>query len=319
MCNAPDDLEFWINLSDLVIRYGASAEECLNLHDKYGNLLFIPSTYPSIPFPALETLCKYLIRIGSDIEARNKKSQTPLLHAAYSFREGSINWLPILRANGADLTAQDAGGRGGFHQMFLGYVELMEEGIITDFFYAYEDFEAKANILLDAGCNPFKHDLEGHIPSCYAWNNEILGLWQSILGKWVAREGVSEQCTCPFGGLYESVDMRKQYRDLEGESSEGSGLSEREEEDIFETEETERCSQGEDLEHNEVIWEDDDGNKEPGNSEGTRGGSGQSLGSGWGVEGDEMLEDQESLEEEAELGDDESEQDEEKEKMGKLT
>ncbi|MCJ1251270.1 hypothetical protein MMC30_008501 [Trapelia coarctata] len=114
---APDDLEFWIDLSDLVIRYGASAEECVNLLD-YGNLLFLPSQYQSIPFAGLWTLYKYLIRIGSDIEARNKKGQTPLLYTAYSHWESSIDWLSILLANDADLTAQDNGGRGGFHQMF---------------------------------------------------------------------------------------------------------------------------------------------------------------------------------------------------------
>ncbi|MCJ1251271.1 hypothetical protein MMC30_008502 [Trapelia coarctata] len=166
-------------------------------------------------------------------------------------------------------------------------------------------------MFLDAGCNPFKQDLKGHIPSCYAWDSKISWLWQSILGKWVARGGVNEQHTCPCGGLYELddmreqhhcscgrlhewVDMREQYQGSEGESTEGSGLSEREEEQILATEETERCSPGEDLEHNEMIWEDDDGN-----SEGTGGGSGQSLGSGWGVEGDENLEEQESFEEEA--------------------
>ena len=239
-------------MSDLVIRHGASAEECVNLTPVDGNLLFCPAAYTDIILPDLKTLCKYLIRIGSDIEARNEETQTPALYAAYSYWESAVDWLPTLLENGADLTAQDAEGRAGFHQMFLGYKELMEMGCLSECPYYYKDFKAKANILLDAGCNPFKPDLEGHTPSCYAWDNEILGLWENILGEWIAGGRISASYTCPCGGVYELADMWEQSSD----ESEGSGYLSGEEENS-ETEGTERYSQGVGLEEIVEMAEDD--------------------------------------------------------------
>lgn len=203
-----DAVEVAIKLSDLLIQHGACVEELQSY--EWGNLLFNPNIELQRPFEtshALERLCKYLISINSDIEGRNKASQTPLLYSAYSCYPGSVNWLRSLIANGADLTARDAEGRGPFHELFVGFVDINRLYGTPGLVIIYRVFEEKANILLDAGCDPLQRDLRGHLPACFGYDKHIHALWQSVLRKKTGREVTSGECFCECGGLYELADI----------------------------------------------------------------------------------------------------------------
>ena len=209
-----DAVEVLIRLSDLLIQHSASIEE--DQFPNGGNLLFTPLlalSHVHISFHALERLCTYIISIGFDIEGRNKASQTPLLHAAHSSFQVSVDWLRILIANGADLSAQDAEGRGPFHQLFVGYVDVIPYYNALTMVERYRVFEARANILLDAGCDPLQRDLEGHLPACFGCDRHMQHLWQSVLRKGIGREVTSRECFCKCGGLYELADFKTAPRE----------------------------------------------------------------------------------------------------------
>ena len=229
------DVESWIKLSDLVIEHGTSPEDCQNFNGKLGNLLFYPVTFDQhcMPSRTLEKLFRYLIGIGSDIEARNNMGDTPLLYATQSLSKTSVRWIRVLIASGADLTANDNKGLGVFHRLFGGTVRAENQAdgksILYKFPNMYKDFKAKAYILLNAGCDPFQPDLEGHMPACYARDISMLALWQSILELWMAREGSEEQHTCECGGLFPLVDLLGSFRDELYEGGSMGHLSQSEE------------------------------------------------------------------------------------------
>lgn len=203
-----DAMEVLIKLSGLLIQHGACVEELQGY--VWGNLLFRPMIDLQAPFEnfhALEGLCKYLISIGSDIEGRNKASQTPLLYVAYSGSPGSEYLLRSLIANDADVTARDAKGRGPFHELFVGFVNKSRHDVNPGIVERYRIFEAAANILLDAGCDPLQRDLEGHLPACFGYDRHVQDLWQSVLRKGTGREVTCGECFCECGGLYELADI----------------------------------------------------------------------------------------------------------------
>jgi len=211
------DAGLWVKFSELVIQYGASAEDSregnFSSNPYLANFLFLPQMGSGMTLPLSDIVCKHFIRIGCNIEARNKKGQTPLLYAAHYYRNRSAHWLQGLIMNGADLTATDAKGRGPFHYLFLGFVEAIK----SRYFFTprlYRLFKEKTDILLNSGCHPFHRDLKGHLPACHGCDINMYDTWRSLLGERRGREVATEECFCECGGLYELADTLKEEREL---------------------------------------------------------------------------------------------------------
>ena len=190
-----------------------------------------------MPLYDLARICKYFIHIGSQMEAKNCDALTPLLYAAWSILT-IPRWPQVLIANGADVTARDDNGRGLFHQLFLGftgheywpyvYTTAFPSLLFETLTYFYKGFEDKARIFLEAGCNPYIPDLNGHTPACYARDKRCLELWQSILGEWEGKDQISNEYHCGCGGLYVLEDVSKYL-------SRGNVCSEDEYSEVYET------------------------------------------------------------------------------------
>lgn len=169
------------------------------------------------------------------MEAKNGDALTPLLYAAWSIATIPL-WPQVLIANRADVTARCDNGRGFvFHQLFLGfdgpeYRKYVATTAILSYMYKtrtylFKDFEDKARIFLEEGCNPYIPDLNGHMPACYARNKKSLELWQSILGEWEGKDQISNEYHCGCGGLYFLKDVTRVYLYPEVEYSEAHDIS----------------------------------------------------------------------------------------------
>ena len=149
-----------------------------------GSLFHIPGDCYEMPATTSEKLCRYFFRIGCDIETRNSRGETPLLHAANHLR-GSAQWLRALIRCGADIAATDWKGRGALHLAWKVHDP-------KSFWDTYKRFgrnniramiKEKFNVLLRAGCDPNSVDSYGKTPAHYARAGGLLRTWRSALKK----------------------------------------------------------------------------------------------------------------------------------------
>ena len=166
----PKDMNHSIQLSNLAIESGASIEDCSDPIWHLENYLFVIIDHTLTPDTASQ-FCDFLISTGVGIECRGGHGLTPLLYAAGRNTEGSLQWLQILVAHGADVSAT-IHGLGPLHFLF---VERDRLWMVRA--------KSKAEILLQAGCDPHATDLEGRTPAYYARRSghEVLESWRAWL------------------------------------------------------------------------------------------------------------------------------------------
>ena len=183
---ASGTLEDRIKLSNLVIENGACVDDCRNLTNKMGNLLFLPHLY-DIHIHTLTRLCDYFMRIGSDIEGRNHVGETPLLCSVCSRYYASARWLEVLIGKGADVTAT-ANGLGPLHYLFR-----YSSPWVT------RQMRSKAEILLQSGCDPHGLDHLGRTPAYHArrTSHRMLEYWRAFL---------TDLGFDAYGGLHDDYD-----------------------------------------------------------------------------------------------------------------
>ncbi|KAL9122130.1 MAG: hypothetical protein Q9187_001307 [Circinaria calcarea] len=175
----PNHLNHWIKLSDFFIRNGALVEDCHGLWEGYATLLHLPSVHRSIPITPLAELCRYFLRIGCDMEARNSYGQTAFLHAAMcSADTNCAAWLQILIDNGANIAATDKEECNALHCAFIPIGPWGEPQWCKD-----EELESKLNVLLQAGCDPNSVNCYGETPSDFARRFKRSKIWKSALEK----------------------------------------------------------------------------------------------------------------------------------------
>ena len=116
--NVVRDFDQVVSMTDAALRYGCDIEDAFGYMPEVANALFeivrwcpLKEPYLSVPEKAIN----YLVKIGYDLERRNSKGLTPLVHAASSYQPQVIQCLSTYIKREADINAVDELGRGALH------------------------------------------------------------------------------------------------------------------------------------------------------------------------------------------------------------
>ncbi len=117
--NVVMDFDQVVSMTDAALRYGCDIEDAAGYVPGVANALFeivrwCPLKEPHLSVP--EKAINYLVKVGYDLEKRNSRGLTPLLHAASSYQPQVIQCLNTYIKRGAHINAIDTLGRGALHR-----------------------------------------------------------------------------------------------------------------------------------------------------------------------------------------------------------